>query len=259
MSMLDTKPIVVKVGGSELDDENFLKGFASAVAALNRPVVVVHGGGKEISTFQELMSIKPQYVDGVRITDAPSLAIVEMVLCGTVNKRLVRYFLNAGVDAFGLSGVDRGLVRAEKMQHPDVDMGFTGAVVAVRGDVLLDLLAQGITPVLAPVSAGTDSNFNVNADHVAGAVAGAIGAERLIFMTAIGGVMIGEEVISVLTPEETERLIADGTISGGMIPKVRTAIEALEKGAQEAVITNLQGLATGGGTAFRRERVSVGE
>jgi acetylglutamate kinase len=193
----------------------------------------VHGGGKEISALQTQMGIEPRYADGVRITDAASLALVEMVLCGTVNKRLVRMLLAAGVDALGMSGVDRGLVRAAQMQRDGIDMGFTGEVGAVRGDVLRGLLAEGITPVIAPICLGDDSAYNVNADHVAGAVAAADGAH-----------------VPALTPEQTESLIAAGTIFGGMIPKVRTALGALDHGVARATITDLAGLIAGGGTVF---------
>jgi acetylglutamate kinase len=203
------------------------------------------------------MGIETRFIDGVRITDAPSLAIAEMVMCGTANKRLVRTFVAAGIDALGLSGVDRGLVRAEKMTGMPEDMGFTGSVTSVRGDALLDLLARGITPVLAPICLGSDSNYNVNADHVAGAVAAAIGAGRVVFLTNVKGVLVNEQVAPVLTPEQVEALIADGTIYGGMIPKVQTALGALDEGIPEAVITDLDGLRSGGGTAFRRVQASV--
>src|SRR5688500_18084100 len=113
MTMTDMKPMVLKVGGSELDSEGFIQAFAAAVRDLNRPVVIVHGGGKEISALQGQLGIQTEYVDGVRVTDAATLQIAEMVLCGIVNKRLVRTFIEAGVDAMGLSGVDRGLIRAE--------------------------------------------------------------------------------------------------------------------------------------------------
>src|SRR5690606_1275153 len=141
-------PIVIKISGHELDDAAFLVEFARAIRDLNLPTVIVHGGGKEISALQTRMGIEPRYLDGVRITDEASLALVEMVLCGTVNKRLVRILLDAGVDAIGISGVDRGLVRAEKMPHPTQDMGFTGMITAVRGEVLQELLAQKATPVV---------------------------------------------------------------------------------------------------------------
>jgi acetylglutamate kinase len=248
-----TRPTVIKVSGHELDDPAFLAGLAAAVRDTQAPTVVVHGGGKEISTLQQQMGIEPRYVDGARITDSQSLALVEMVLCGTVNKRLVRALVTADVDALGLSGVDLGLVRAEKMTGLPEDMGFTGRVTAVRGDAISRLLAQGITPVIAPICLGPDSAYNVNADHVAGAVAQAIGAERVVFLTNVEGVLITGQVAAALTPGQVDELIASGVIYGGMIPKVRTALGALENGAGKAVITNLDGLRAGGGTSFWRE------
>lgn len=246
-------PIVIKISGHELDDAAYLAEFASTIRALNVPTVIVHGGGKEISALQTQMGIDPRYVDGIRITDEVSLALVEMVLCGTVNKRLVRILLDAGVDALGMSGVDRGLVRAEKMPHPTQDMGYTGIVTAVRSDVLPDLLAQNITPVIAPICIGEGHNYNVNADHVAGAIAGALNADRLVFLSNVEGVLLEDRVLPKLTLEQVEAMIADGAIFGGMIPKVRTALHALRDGVKRAVITNLNGLQTHGGTVFTAE------
>lgn len=249
-----TRPILIKVSGHELDDPAYLRELAAVVRRLEAPTIIVHGGGREISALQQLMGIEPRYLDGVRITDAESLAVVEMVLCGAVNTRLVRFLVEAGVEALGLSGVDRGLVRAEKMPHPDVDMGFTGRVTRVRGDILRELLAQGITPVIAPVCLGDGTALNVNADHVAGAAAAAAGAARAVFLTNVAGVLVSGQVAAALTPEQTAALIADGTIFGGMIPKVQTALDALAAGVPEAVITDLAGLKTGGGTVFRAIR-----
>lgn len=245
-----TRPVVIKIGGHELEDETFLVELARTITTMDVPVVIVHGGGKEISLLQTRMGIEPHYIDGIRVTDADSLALVEMVLCGTVNKRLVRYLVAGGVEAQGMSGVDRGLIRAEKMQHDGVDMGFTGEVVSVRADVLLDMLNQRVTPVIAPISLGLDSAYNVNADHVAGAVASAIGATKVVFLTNVEGVLLDDEVLMTLTPERTQTLIDDGTIFGGMIPKVQTALHALEAGVPQAIITNLTGLQTHGGTVF---------
>ncbi len=247
------QPIVIKVSGHELDDPDFLTGFAAAVKAQTSPVVIVHGGGAEISAMQKVLGIEPRFLDGVRITDAESLKVAEMVMCGTVNKRLVRYLLAAGVDAQGMSGVDRGLVRASKMEHPTQDMGLTGTVTSVRKEVLITLLEQSVTPVIAPISLGDGTNFNVNADHVAGAIAAAISASRAVFLTNVEGVLLNGQVIPTLTPERTESLIADGTIFGGMIPKVQTALHALETGVSQAVITDLKGLKSGGGTVFSHE------
>lgn len=244
------RPVVLKISGHQIDDPEFLKSLAQTIAEMQSPVIVVHGGGKEISEMQKKLGIEPHYVDGVRVTDAASLSIVTMVLCGTVNKRLVRYLLSAGVDAQGISGIDRGIVQAEKMPHPELDMGFTGEVTGVNADALLEMLSNGITPVLAPLSLGSDSHYNVNGDHVAGAVAVAVEAEKVIFLSNVEGVLINEAVTGNLTAEETISLIEDGTIFGGMIPKVQTALHALQSGVQSAVITNLTGLQSHGGTVF---------
>lgn len=243
-------PIVIKISGHELDSPDFLAELAATLKHFDTPVVIVHGGGKEITALQTRLGIEPRYVDGLRITDAESLALVEMVLCGTVNKRIVRTLVNAGIDAVGLSGVDGGLVSADKMTHESVDMGYTGEVTAVRVDLLVDMLDQGVTPVIAPICLGEDSNFNVNADHVAGAVAAALEAEKLVFVSNVEGVLKDGAVIPQLTPNQVGEMIADGTIFGGMIPKVKTALESLAEGVAQAVITNLKGLSSGGGTVF---------
>jgi acetylglutamate kinase len=174
-------------------------------------------------------------------------------MCGTINKRLVRTFLAAGVQAIGLSGVDGGIIQAVKMQHEMVDMGFTGQITQVNPKPLHVLLDRGYMPILAPVSLGEDSSYNVNADLVAGAIAAAVGASRVIFISNVPGVMQNDAILPTLTPAQTEALIADGTIFGGMIPKVRTALEALTSGIRQSVITNLAGLQSGGGTVFTAE------
>ncbi len=256
------KLLLIKIGGHQLADSAFLSELAAVIHDLDQPVVIVHGGGKEISELQKTIGIKPEYVDGVRITDEPSLAVVEMILCGVVNKRLVSYLIGAGVDAIGLSGVDRGLVRAVKMHHSNIDMGFTGSATTVRREVLLDLIAQGITPVLSPICLGEDGDdlqpiYNVNADHVAGAVAASINALRLVFLTNVPGVLVDGECTSVLQASQVNTLIEDGTIFGGMIPKVKTALQALEYGVPQAAITNLDGLKTQGGTVFTLDIMAV--
>lgn len=247
------KPIVVKIGGHEIADYAFLEELPTVIAAADRPVIVVHGGGVEISDLQRRLGIQPRYVDGVRITDIASLQVVEMVLCGTVNKRLVRHLRAGGLDAMGMSGMDRGLIHAEQMPNAHEDMQFTGQVTSVRGHVLLDLLAQGITPVIAPVCLGDDHHaYNVNADHAAGAVAESVGASRVVFITNVEGVLKDGEVCHTLTPDEAHRMINNEVIFGGMIPKVKTALSILDKGIPKAVITNLKGLRTHGGTVFAK-------
>lgn len=245
------EPIVVlKVGGGQADDEAFLHALAETVAGLEEYVVIVHGGGKEIAWLQEALGLTPQYVEGLRVTDDDGLAVVEMVLSGRVNKRLVAHLVAAGVPALGLSGVDLGLVRVEKMVHPAGDLGWVGRVVRVDPEPLHMLLQRRIVPVVSPVSLGFDGRtYNVNADHVATGVARAIGAAALYFLTDVAGVLVDGEVLSRLSAAEAERLIDDGTIRDGMVPKVRSALDAVMAGVQEARITDLEGLAADGGTA----------
>ncbi|MCY3866642.1 MAG: acetylglutamate kinase [Chloroflexi bacterium] len=252
---------VIKVSGHCLDDDALLRQFADIVAQADEHLVIVHGGGAEITRLQQKMSIKPRYVEGLRVTDADSLALVEMVLCGSVNKRLVRYLLAAGVDAQGMSGVDRGLVRARQMPHDSIDMGFTGEIESVRGEVIADLLECRVTPVIAPVSVGEGSNFNLNADPVAGGIAAAIGARAVIFVSNVAGVLVNGDIIADLTRAQALDLIDSGVISGGMIPKVTTALDVLSSGVPQAVITDLDGWKNRGGTTFvgADARVSVRE
>ncbi len=247
------QPIVMKIGGHEINDYTFLQELPSVVKAMNAPVVIVHGGGVEISELQRRLGIQPRYIDGVRITDAQSLAVVTMVLRGTVNTRLVKHLLTGGVEAQGMCGIDRGLIKAEQMELGDgsEDMAFTGQVTTVRGDLLTAMLTVGVTPVIAPICRGEDGEtYNVNADHVAGAVAKAVNAARAVFITNVEGVLQQGQVRRTITPAEAEAMIADETIFGGMIPKVRTALAALQAGVPQTVITNLAGLRTHGGTVF---------
>lgn len=238
--------LVLKVGGNELDDPAFVASFAAAVAALRPAPVLVHGGGKEIGIIQKALGGEPRFVAGLRVTDETALQAAEMVLCGSVATRLVGALIAAGADAQGLSGVDRGLIRVERQAHPAGDLGRVGRPVAVRGAVLLELLSKGVVPVVAPISLGPDGNYNVNADEAAGAIAAAVGAAQVVFVTNVPGVLVGGERAPRLSAAEVEALIADGTISGGMIPKVRSALSALGAGVAAARITNLAGLADGG-------------
>lgn len=249
-----TQPIVVKIGGHEIADFNFLRELPVVLQSTDLPVIMVHGGGVEITDLQRKLGITPRYVDGVRITDIQSLHVVEMVLCGLVNTRVVGQLLAGGIEAQGLSGIDRGLLRAVPMQHETEDMQFTGEITDVRADLLLQMVSAGITPVVTPVCLGDEGQpLNVNADHVTGAIAAAVDAARVVFITNVEGVMENGEVRRTLTPAEVERMIAEEVIFGGMIPKVRTALATLEKGIPKAVITNLKGLRTHGGTVLLLE------
>jgi acetylglutamate kinase len=250
---MTVQPIVVKIGGHEIADYNFLNELPIVIKRTELPVIVVHGGGVEISELQRKLGIQPRYVDGVRITDIASLQMVQMILCGTVNTRLVSHLIAGGIEAQGLSGVDRGIVKARQMPHETEDMQFTGEVTDVRGDILLEMVEKGITPVIAPVCLGENGeSYNVNADHVTGAIAGAVNAARVVFLTNVEGVIENGEVRPTLTPNEAEMLIEEEVIFGGMIPKVRTALSILDMGIRRSVITNLQGLRTHGGTVFSR-------
>lgn len=243
--------LVLKVGGNEIDDPQFLDGFARAIAAMPDTPIIVHGGGKEIADLQVKFGLTPRFVEGLRVTDETSLAIAEMVLSGRVNKRIVAALIHAGVDAIGLSGVDRGVVRVEKLLHPAGDLGRVGKVVGVRGEVLHDFVARQIVPVVSPISLGDEGAYNVNADSVACAIAAALNADAVVFVTNVAGVMQQDgNVIPSLSAREAEALIKSQVIKGGMIPKVRAALDAIAGGAKAARITNLEGLLADTGTVF---------
>lgn len=243
---------VIKISGHQLDDDDYLAGFARSVAVLAEPVVVVHGGGRAIADLQARFGLPVVKVDGLRVTDAASMTLVETAMSAQVNKRVVRALLAAGVDALGLSGVDGGLLRCRKKLHPGADLGYVGEISAVRAPLLLQLLAAGLVPVLSPVSLGEDDGaaYNVNADEGAMAVAAALGADQLDFISNVPGVLVQGQVVSHLSPAATDALIANGVVQGGMIPKVRAALDALERGVRQARIVDLAGLAGDGGTCF---------
>jgi acetylglutamate kinase len=240
--------LVLKIGGNELDDPTFVAELARVVAGMRPQPVLIHGGGKEVGVIQRALGGEPRFVGGLRVTDEAALQAAEMVLCGSVSTRLVAALIAAGADAQGLSGVDRGLIRVEKARHPEGDLGRVGSPVAVRAEVLRSLLAEAVVPVVAPISLGPDGAYNVNADEVAGAVAAALGDAEVVFVTNVPGVIADGVVATELSQAKIAALIADGTISGGMIPKVRAALTALGSGVRTARITNLEGLGRGLGT-----------
>jgi len=248
-----SKPVLVlKIGGNQVEEEEFLDGFVSALRGLlaEHAVIVVHGGGKEIANLHARLQVPFETVEGLRVTSEESLALVEMVLNGTVNTRLVRRLVNGGVDAIGLSGVDMGLVRVTPLSANGRSLGRVGQVGDVNGEALRQLLDLGLTPVISPVSLGEDGlAYNVNADHVATGVARAVEASRLLFVSNVPGVQVAGRTMRALTVSQIEGLIADGHITGGMIPKVRAATEAVVRGVHQAVITDLDGLARGEGTS----------
>lgn len=253
----DNKSILVlKIGGNQVEDEAFLAGFVTAVKGLRAEyaIIVVHGGGKEIAELHGRLGVAFEVVEGLRATSEESLRLVEMVLNGVVNTRLVRWLVNGGVDAVGLNGVDLGLVRVAPLTAAGRDLGRVGQVRHVNGEALLQLLDLGLTPVISPVSLGEDGlSYNVNADHVAAGVARSVEAGKLIFVSNVPGVQVTGRTMRALTVGQIETLIADGHITGGMIPKVRAATEAVASGVYQAVITDLAGLAKGEGTAVIRD------
>jgi len=241
--------LVIKIGGQEIDSGDFVKNLGQAIAALEESPILVHGGGKEIRELQTRLGLEPQYIDGLRVTDSESLDIVTMVLTGRINKRLVSSLSMAGVDAFGMSGVDRAAIKAKKLEHPAGDLGQVGQVVEVRTEVFTRLLEDGITPVLSPICFGADGTiFNVNADHVAQAVAIALAADTLVFVSNVPGVLRDNQLLPDLTVAEVEQLIEDKVIVDGMIPKARSALNAVDGGVAAVRITNLDGLKAGTGT-----------
>jgi len=256
MSRTDKSVLVLKIGGNQVEDEAFLAGFVATLKGLlsDYAVVIVHGGGKEITDLHSQLGVSFETVEGLRATSPASMRLVEMVLNGTVNTRLVRWLVNGGVDALGLNGIDLGLVRTIPLTVNGKSLGLVGQVGPVNGEALLQLLDLGLTPVISPVSLGEDGlAYNVNADHVAAGVAKAVEASKLIFVSNVPGVQVTGRTMRALSLTQIEGLIADGHITGGMIPKVRSATEAVERGVHQAVITNLAGLAKGEGTAVIRD------
>lgn len=245
---------VIKVGGNELDEPGFMSRLAEAVGDLAEPTVLVHGGGKAIGELQEKLGIPPQKIDGLRVTDEASLAVAQMVLSGSVNKRLVQALMNRGVQAIGLSGVDGGLLRCTPKRYHGHDLGLVGQITQVNTKSLETLLASGFVVVISPISLGLDGAiYNINADEAAGAIASALRVKKVWFISNVSAVLDQDrQPIEVLYHHEASRLIADGVISNGMIPKVRTALEVVASGVPEVFIADIGGLVQGAGTRFIR-------
>ena len=244
---------LLKVGGAELEEGAALEALTEAIAQFvaERNLIIVHGGGSDIAKLQKRLGLVPRFIDGLRVTDEESLWAAEMALSGTVNKRLTAHLVQRGVRALGLSGVDAGLLRARPLAHPKGDLGRVGEIEHVETSCLLDLLAKGFIPVISPISLGSDGHpFNVNADHAALAIAKALHVHEMIFLTNVPGVLVQGELLAQIDPQTAEKLIATGEISGGMIPKVRSALAAIAQGVQTVRITNLEGLFQGSGTRF---------
>jgi len=253
MQRYEGKSVVIKYGGHAMGDAGLAKAFARDVALLKQSgvnPVVVHGGGPQIAAMLKRLGIESTFEGGLRITDEKTVEVVEMVLAGSINKQIVAAINAEGVWAIGLCGKDGSMVFAEKVTRtivdPDsniekiVDLGFVGEPVEVDRR-LIDILAKSaMIPVIAPVAPGRDgATYNINADTFAGAIAGALAAERLLVLTDVPGVLdAGGALIEELTISQARAMIADGSISGGMIPKVETCIAAVEEGVAGVVILN---------------------
>ena len=231
--------VVVKFGGNAMGDEAAMAEFARDVVLMRQVglnPVVCHGGGPMINDLLSRLGIKSEFVRGKRVTDKATVEVVEMVLTGLVNKRIVQAIMDEGGRAVGLSGKDDDLMVCEL---DDPELGFVGRPVEMNVQVLRDLFAAGIIPVVAPVATGMNPNetYNVNGDTAAGAIAGALKADRLLLLTDVAGVKNKDgQIVTQMTPEEVKAMIEDGTIAGGMIPKTETALKALEDGVRAVVI-----------------------
>jgi acetylglutamate kinase len=231
--------VVIKFGGNAMGDDDAMAEFARDVVLIRQVGVnpiVVHGGGPMINDLLAKLGIESRFVRGKRVTDKATVEVVEMVLSGLVNKRIVQAINDQGGRAVGISGKDDDLMVCEP---DDPELGFVGRPVEVDTEVLEDLYKAGIIPVVAPVATGRNDNetFNVNGDTAAGAIAGALKADRLLLLTDVAGVKnAAGEVLTQLTPDEVRRMIADGSISGGMIPKTETALKALDEGVRAVTI-----------------------
>ena len=231
--------VVVKFGGNAMGDEAAMAEFARDVVLMRQVgvnPVVVHGGGPMINDMLTKLGITSEFVRGKRVTDKATVQVVEMVLCGLVNKRIVQAIMDAGGRAVGISGKDDDLMVCVA---DDPELGFVGRPVEMNVQVLRDLYNAGIIPVVAPVATGMEDNetFNVNGDTAAGAIAGALKADRLLLLTDVSGVKnAAGEVVTQMTPEDVRQMMAEGVISGGMIPKTETALAALEAGVRAVVI-----------------------
>jgi acetylglutamate kinase len=243
--------IVVKYGGHAMGQDHLASEFGRDIALLKQVginPVVVHGGGPQINAMLTRLAIKSTFIDGLRVTDAAMVEVVEMVLAGSVNKQVASIINRAGALAVGISGKDGGLIRARKLartvQDPDseiervLDLGFVGEPVFIDTRVIHALTGAGLIPVIAPVGTGEDGEtYNINADTAAGAIAGALNAQRLLMLTDVPGVLDAQmELMPDLSLAQIKALIADGTISGGMIPKVQTCMDAVTQGVKGATI-----------------------
>ena len=233
--------VVVKYGGSAMIDEKLKKSVIKDIALLKyiglKPVVV-HGGGKEITAILDKLGKKTTFVDGLRVTDSETASVAEMVLSGSIGKSLVENLQAVGVDACGINGKDGHTLQARTKVYPNgLDLGFVGEIEKVDTSLIETLIHSGYVPVISPVGVDAFSQtYNINADYAASAIAGALDAQKLVFLTDVEGILKDKEdpssIIRRMSASEARSLIADGTINGGMIPKVECCLDALGKGVK---------------------------
>ncbi len=251
MQRYDQQVVVIKYGGHAMGDPAAAEDFAEDIVLLEQSglkPIVVHGGGPQIGRMLDKLGIKSTFEGGLRVTDEATVEVVEMVLAGSINKQIVGWISTEGGRAIGLCGKDGNMVVARKAvrtavdpaskEERELDLGFVGEPERVDRAVLDAVLKSELIPVIAPVASGADGQtYNVNADTFAGAIAGAMGAKRFLLLTDVPGVLDKDKnLIPELTVEDCRRLIADGTITGGMIPKIETCIYAIERGVEAVVI-----------------------
>jgi acetylglutamate kinase len=235
------KTIVVKYGGNAMGDDEMIDSFARDIVLMKTvgmDPVVVHGGGPQIGKHLEKLGKKSEFIDGMRVTDAETMDVVEMMLGGLVNKAVVNAITRQGGRAVGLTGKDGGLIRARKLVTEGHDLGQVGEVEAIDPRVVHHLEAGGFIPVIAPIGVGASGEaYNINADLVAGKLASVLKAEKLMLLTNVSGLMDKQgQVLTGLSVKQVEALIADGTVHGGMLPKVRCALDAVLSGVKNSVI-----------------------
>ncbi|SDX47817.1 N-acetylglutamate kinase [Eubacterium barkeri] len=238
------KTVVIKYGGSFMYDQNIKKSVMNDIALMKlvglRPIIV-HGGGKDISAFLDKLDVHTEFIDGLRVTTENVIEVAEMVLSGRINKEIVQMLEDRDITAVGISGKDGGLLKVKKKIVNDLDIGFVGEITKVKSDILYTLLKSDYIPVIAPIGSDKDGqSYNINADHVAYAIAKELKAEKLVYLTDTDGVYVNpddpDSIIRRLAIDQVKPLIEEGIISGGMIPKVENAVDAILSGVNSVHI-----------------------
>ena len=232
--------VVIKYGGAAMVQDAYKLSFAQDIVllqSLGLKPVIVHGGGPGVSKATKQYGLESNFIDGLRITDLPSLRITEMVLSGTVNKEIVANINSQGGNGVGLSGKDGKMIHAEKMEHATTDLGYVGSIKEVNVDLIQILIEKGYIPVISPIGMSRDgTTYNINADTAASHIGAALKAKKIIFMTNVSGIMNQDKLISSITYREAHELIEKGIIAGGMVPKVEGMLFSLENGVKSAHI-----------------------